>query len=203
MIELLGLPGCGKTTYIKKHLNGRLKNPLEIIYNKNHIIQNINKVFPILYFFFTHPVLSIKILHILQKIHYTTFFRRIKMFSYLFTTLGVIYLYKKKYNNEDLIIDEGINQVLIYIMYESHNSSLSINKLWTLLRSFMADTIIYIDVDTDIILDRLKKRIDNHGSEVKKDVENNSHAIDDAIFCQNYILSLINKNKLKLNIIKQ
>lgn len=44
MIELLGLPGAGKTTYAKKKL-GNYTNILENnIYSDNRIRQNLNKI---------------------------------------------------------------------------------------------------------------------------------------------------------------
>ena len=61
MIELIGLPGCGKTTYLN-NLSSKedFINPLDIIYNDNHFIQNLSKLIPIVFFFFLCDVCVLK-----------------------------------------------------------------------------------------------------------------------------------------------
>ena len=201
MIEFIGLPGCGKTTYINKlPQKESWVNPLDKIYNKNHIVQNINKISPIVHFMLMHPVIFLKAFALLNKLSYDTFFRRIKMFSYVFSVLGVVDLCKNKYPNKNLIMDEGINQVLVYVMYESVRSENIIKRLWTLLRPFMAEHILYFKIEKHIILERLKKRKGNNGSEVNRDILTNPSALDKAIECQDFILSLIKNNGFKFEI---
>lgn len=201
MIELIGLPGCGKTTYLNKLSSKEdFINPLDIIYNDNHFIQNLSKLIPIAFFFFLYPIVSIKTICLLIRLNYTSIFRRVKMFSYVFSVLGAIVLCKKKYPCKNLIVDEGINQVLVYVMYESKDSEFLVKRLWVLLRPFMSDEILYLKIDKDIVLQRLMKRNGKHGSEVNRDVINNPKALDKAIYCQEIILDMIKSHGLKLNI---
>ena len=44
MIELLGLPGAGKTTYAKKKLDNYTNILENNIYSDNRIRQNLNKI---------------------------------------------------------------------------------------------------------------------------------------------------------------
>lgn len=50
MIELLGLPGAGKTTYAKKKLDNYTNILENNIYSDNRIRQNLNKI--VFYVFF-------------------------------------------------------------------------------------------------------------------------------------------------------
>ncbi len=202
MIELLGLPGCGKSTYIKSHPMDESVNPSDLIYNNNHWLQNINKIPLIFYLCLLHPALSAKITMNMAAINYTSFFRRIKMFTYLFSTLGAIEKTKRKYDFDKIRIDEGVNQVLAFVLYESIGAIKYIDRLWTLLTPFMAKEIVYFDVKHYTIKQRLLARSGRYGSEVQRDLLKNQDAIMEADKCIRHILFLIRNNGMKVTVVE-
>ena len=94
MIELLGLPGAGKTTYAKKKL-GNYTNILENnIYSDNRIRQNLNKIVFYVFFAARNPKRYLLGINRLNNIHFNSRKTKIKMNLYLFMTLGLLDKYK-------------------------------------------------------------------------------------------------------------
>ena len=166
MIELLGLPGAGKTTYAKKKL-GNYTNILENnIYSDNRIRQNLNKIVFYVFFAARNPKRYLLGINRLNNIHFNSRKTKIKMNLYLFMTLGLL----DKYKDKDVLIDEGLGQVLWAFYYNSKDSIEAINGIFDMFNEYCCDTVLFISAEKDEIKNRLLLRKNNGGSELQKDL---------------------------------
>ena len=179
IIELLGIPGCGKSTYAEKYIKkNNAINPLNIhLYRESRIKQNLNKIKLMICFIFIKPANFFSIYKCFDSIKFTSYVKKLKMMLYLFSILGVVTLIKIKYINSTIILDEGVNQVLWGISYNSIDSDEKIFILQRKLKDFMGDAVFIMDVEIETIKSRLKKRKNKGGDELKSDLEKDSYCI--------------------------
>ncbi len=199
MIELLGLPGAGKTTYAKIKL-GDYKNILENnIYSDNRIRQNLNKIVFYVAFAARNPKRYLLGINRLNKIHFNSTKTKIKMNLYLFMTLGLL----DKYKDKDVLIDEGLGQVLWAFYYNSKDSIEAINGIFDMFNEYCCDTVLFISAEKDEIKNRLLLRKNNGGSELQKDLLSDDKYLDFAIECMKRVLSMLEKKGIKYFVIEE
>lgn len=199
MIELLGLPGAGKTTYAKKEL-GDYTNILENnIYSDNRIRQNLNKIVFYVFFAARNPKRYLLGINRLNNIHFNSRKTKIKMNLYLFMTLGLL----DKYKDKDVLIDEGLGQVLWAFYYNSKDSIEAINGIFDMFNEYCCDTVLFISAEKDEIKNRLLLRKNNGGSELQKDLLSDDKYLDFAIECMKRVLSMLEKKGIKYFVIEE
>lgn len=199
MIELLGLPGAGKTTYAKKKL-GNCTNILENnIYSDNRIRQNLNKIVFYVFFAARNPKRYLLGINRLNNIHFNSRKTKIKMNLYLFMTLGLL----DKYKDKDVLIDEGLGQVLWAFYYNSKDSIEAINGIFDMFNEYCCDTVLFISAEKDEIKNRLLLRKNNGGSELQKDLLSDDKYLDFAIECMKRVLSMLEKKGIKYFVIEE
>ena len=143
MIELLGLPGAGKTTYAKKKLDDYTNILENNIYSDNRIRQNLNKIVFYVFFVTRNPKRYLLGINRLNNIHFNSRKTKIKMNLYLFMTLGLL----DKYKDKDVLIDEGLGQVLWAFYYNSKDSIEAINGIFDMFNEYCCDTVLFISAD--------------------------------------------------------
>lgn len=200
MIELLGLPGCGKSTFSSefRKKNPNYVNPLEdrvVVNGRFH--RNLNKIKPIVHFWFHQFPCAIQVFFILSKQNYVSIYERIKMFVYLYMCLGLIKQCKK---NDDsyILFDEGILQTLWGVAYSLKNYKKTIAALLKILNGFIADEIIWFPIEREVVLDRLKSRNNNGGAKLQRDIRKDDKYIDYAIECLLFIKEQVEKTGFKI-----
>lgn len=199
MIELLGLPGAGKTTYAKKKL-ATYTNILENnIYSDNRIRQNLNKIVFYVAFVVRKPKYYLLGINKLNKIHFNSVKIYIKMNLYLFMTLGLL----EKYKDKNVLIDEGLGQVLWAFYYNSKDSIEAINGIFDMFNEYCCDTVLFISAEKDEIKNRLLLRKNNGGSELQKDLLSDDKYLDFAIECMKRVLSMLEKKGIKYFVIEE
>ena len=199
MIELLGLPGAGKTTYAKKEL-GDYTNILENnIYSDNRIRQNLNKIVFYVAFAARNPKRYLLGINRLNNIHFNSRKTKIKMNLYLFMTLGLL----DKYKDKDVLIDEGLGQVLWAFYYNSKDSIEAINDIFDMFNECCCDMVLFISAEKDEIKNRLLLRKNNGGSELQKDLLSDDKYLDFAIECMKRVLSMLEKKGIKYFVIEE
>lgn len=199
MIELLGLPGAGKTTYAKEKL-GDYTNILENnIYSDNRIRQNLNKIVFYVFFAARNPKRYLLGINRLNNIHFNSRKTKIKMNLYLFMTLGLL----DKYKDKDVLIDEGLGQVLWAFYYNSKDSIEAINGIFDMFNEYCCDTVLFISAEKDEIKNRLLLRKNNGGSELQKDLLSDDKYLDFAIECMKRVLSMLEKKGIKYFVIEE
>ena len=199
MIELLGLPGAGKTTYAKEKL-GDYTNILENnIYSDNRIRQNLNKIVFYVFFAARNPKRYLLGINRLNNIHFNSRKTKIKMNLYLFMTLGLL----DKYKDKDVLIDEGLGQVLWAFYYNSKDSIEAINGIFDMFNEYCCDTVLFISAEKDEIKNRLLLRKNNGGSELQRDLLSDDKYLDFAIECMKRVLSMLEKKGIKYFVIEE
>lgn len=198
MIELLGLPGAGKTTYAKKKL-ATYTNILENnIYSDNRIRQNLNKIVFYVAFVVRKPKYYLLGINKLNKIHFNSVKIYIKMNLYLFMTLGLL----EKYKDKNVLIDEGLGQILWAFYYNSKDSIHEINGIFDLFHEYCCDTVLFISAEKNEIKNRLLLRRNNGGSELQKDLLVDDKCLDFAVACMNQVLSILDEKGIKYFVIE-
>lgn len=199
MIELLGLPGAGKTTYAKKKLDNYTNILENNIYSDNRIRQNLNKIVFYVFFAVRNPKRYLLGINRLNNIHFNSRKTKIKMNLYLFMTLGLL----DKYKDKDVLIDEGLGQVLWAFYYNSKDSIEAINGIFDMFNEYCCDTVLFISAEKDEIKNRLLLRKNNGGSELQKDLLSDDKYLDFAIECMKRVLSMLEKKGIKYFVIEE
>ena len=199
LVELVGVPGCGKSTYVANYLQtGKAINALDIyLYNKSRIAQNINKILLTIYFFIKQPQYFISLYKVFRNITFATKTKFLKMFLYLYSVCGAIIKTRNNSWCEEIIVDEGVNQVIWGILYNSSNSENIILHLQELLFPLIGDKIIYLEVDKEIIKKRLEERNKAGGAELRKDIKKDKTKLDYAYKCMSFVYGGIEKLGIK------
>lgn len=199
IIELIGLPGCGKTTYatMLKKKNSKYSLPLnKYIYSKYRIIRNIKKLRLLILFIFKNITIFNNIIQKFNKIQFKSSFLKYKMFVYLISTLQVINICRKKEGT--YILDEGICQVFWGILFNTTKDKAEIFKLFTMLKHFIGNEIIELKPSVHIIKKRLRNRCDKGGDELKVEILKDTDIIYES---EEYIIQIkefLNNNNINV-----
>lgn len=197
VIELLGIPGCGKTTFAEKYVKDYdAINPLCVyLYNTSRIKQNFNKVLLMGEVFRAIPRESFKILKLFNAIHFSSAVKKLKMMLYLYSILGVIIRSQENYIDRNIILDEGINQVIWGLLYNSKNSERNVLFLQQNLTDYFGDVIYIFNIDTEVIKENLRRRTQKGGAELKTDIDKDNSCLIRAIEILGNVRMGILKNK--------
>ena len=159
IIELYGLPGCGKTTLCEKLINYFPQKIIDVEsiwlnFREQSVIRQISAIpfktlTKLLFLFLLSPKLSKKELNI-----YIGFFVHIMAYSYV-----------RKTKYEYLISDNGLIQDVVSLFYkkESKFSRKHVTVICSLLKDFDNSTQIYCDIPVTLSLERIRKRNRNKG----------------------------------------
>jgi dephospho-CoA kinase len=180
IVELIGVPGCGKTTYAKKYVQEHNAiNALDnYLYDTFRVKQNLNKVFLMGYTLCRQPGYSLKVFKRFRKIRFPSKGKYLKMILYVYSVIGALLKAKLREKDCDIIIDEGVNQVIWGVLYNSIDSEVNVMNLQKLFLPYFADEIIWLDVDKTTINNRLKERTVKGGAELKQDIQKDESRLD-------------------------
>lgn len=175
LVELFGLPGSGKSTFINSIENQDFINLLDKkIYKSNRLFRNLKKILYSLKFINSNKKLNSLLLNEFRKIQFVNNKIKIKMMIYLFS-----YLYLIDISNKDkkhiYYFDEGILNVIWAIAYNSNAKYENCSNLLNLLKEYIADKVIYLDVSEELIYKRLKERMNVGGSELEHDIKKENY----------------------------
>lgn len=193
MIELFGVPGCGKTTYTYNYYmkQGYINILEKYLYDASRVKQNFNKIKLVIYFCYTDSSTFVKTFRQFNTIKFKSKTKKIKMFLYLYSVLGAIN--KGKKIKKIFIVDEGVNQIMWGFLYNSSESTESILKLNSSLYAYWGDEIIYFDTDKKTIRERLLNRSGKGGSELQHDIHYNESKLDEAFEYVSIIMGYLYK----------
>ncbi|WP_462405925.1 hypothetical protein [Gracilibacillus sp. Marseille-QA3620] len=194
IIELLGIPGSGKSTFadnlMKENIN--FSNPLTLyLYNESRYKQNINKLKLFAGFLLNDPKELLVISGLFKKIKFKKRSTKLKMYLYLFSIIAVINKCQKKDINGNYVLDEGINQVIWGITYNSYSSGKEIDELHVRLSPYFANQIICIKVSKELVKERLYKRKGSGGSELQNDIKKNEVFLDHSIYIHENVINRV------------
>lgn len=179
VIECLGVPSCGKSYWMAKQKDAVC---FSYLHNCGRIQRNIRKIRLVLYAFWTRPHRMIFYHRLFQRLNFDSYFKKVKMWLYLFSTLGGRYWLIKHHPDERIIMDEGINQVIWALLYNVKRDTNSfVYDLHHALVQEMGDQILVFHVDKEVLLSRLKHRNRPGGSELEHDVHSNPACLNRAI----------------------
>ena len=175
MIELIGLPGSGKSTYSKKYIEEyKMINLMdEYLYSDSRVKQNINKVKLVSYLFNKKKKYCFVLYKIFSKIEFSSLKKKLKMLLYLYSVVAICEKAKSEIYDNDIIIDEGVNQVIWGLLYNSEKSERAILDLQGYLKEYFGDEIIFLQINKKILEKRLLNRNGKGGAELNHDIKNN------------------------------
>lgn len=184
VIELLGVPACGKTTYMKKYMkeHGAVAPLEEFLYSSSRVRRNINKIKLVYYAFRNHSDKAMLYGRCFKKIKFSSKVRKLKMWLYVYSVLGARWKATDKTLNKELIFDEGINQVIWGLLYNCEDSIQDVWSFQKMVISECGDEIICFNIEKDIIHSRLMSRSSGGGSELEHEMKDNPTALDRAIY---------------------
>lgn len=180
IIELLGTPSCGKSTFVSCVVKRTdTIAPLDMyLYNDSRIIQNCNKIKLTLFAFCFYNNKARDYNKVFNTIEFPSKTKKIKMWLYVFSVIGAIWKAKKNFPNKDLIFDEGINQVIWGLLYNEVNSVGNVWKLHKMLIPEMATRIVHFNIERDVLKDRLLSRRKKGGSELEHEIKTDEGVLD-------------------------
>ncbi len=188
-VELFGVPGSGKSTYVKENdlkiydLNNRINGSCRLKRNIKKCMYMIN-------------ILSFKrninknIKCVIKEFEFSNFKVKLKMLLYMYS---IIYLILKN-KNKNYVMDEGILQVLWALGYNSDNENYDIEYCLKKLKNYLPDKVVYLNVEEEIIYERLSKRNNKGGSELEHDITMNKNYLTKAKQIENRIIDSLNKD---------
>ena len=172
LTELFGLPGSGKSTWCSNNLNFDSLNVSG--FSKNRFFRNVQKI---LYY----CVIKIRyrkeykiVKSVLKHFNFNSLKAKIKMSLYIYSIFYLIIANSDK----SYVLDEGLLQVLWGICYNSSFSDDSVSHYIEKLRKYFSDKIIHLNVNQDLIVERLLNRQNSGGSELEHDIMVNSKSLE-------------------------
>lgn len=158
-VELVGLPSCGKSTAInkiiemKKSINNEIVFPInEFTTSKNKIISLVKKILITFKIVIKNPKKSIYIYRYIYK-YIKNKKNSIRFYLYFITVIDKI---SSKTSRAVEIYDEGIIQVLLGLNLISKDSK-GISE-FKLLPELLPNKLVFIDIDFESFLIRIKER---------------------------------------------
>ena len=196
MIELIGLPGSGKSTYSKKYIEEyKMINLMdEYLYSDSRVKQNINKVKLVSYLFNKKKKYCFALYKIFSKIEFSSLKKKLKMLLYLYSVVGICEKSKSEIYYNDIIIDEGVNQVIWGLLYNSEKSERAILDLQGYLKEYFGDEIIFLNINKKILEKRLLNRNGKGGAELNHDIKNDREKLNYAYTLMEKVKNGIEKN---------
>ena len=201
MIELIGLPGSGKSTYSKKYIEEyKMINLMdEYLYSDSRVKQNINKVKLVSYLFNKKKKYCFVLYKIFSKIEFSSLKKKLKMLLYLYSVVAICEKAKSEIYDNDIIIDEGVNQVIWGLLYNSQKSERAILDLQGYLKEYFGDEIIFLQINKKILEKRLLNRNGKGGAELNHDIKNNREKLNYAYTLMEKVKNGIEKNGVTIN----
>lgn len=201
MIELIGLPGSGKSTYSKKYIEEyKMINLMdEYLYSDSRVKQNINKVKLVSYLFNKKKKYCFVLYKIFSKIEFSSLKKKLKMLLYLYSVVAICEKAKSEIYDNDIIIDEGVNQVIWGLLYNSEKSERAILDLQGYLKEYFGDEIIFLQINKKILEKRLLNRNGKGGAELNHDIKNNREKLNYAYTLMEKVKKGIEKNGVTIN----
>ena len=201
MIELIGLPGSGKSTYSKKYIEEyKMINLMdEYLYSDSRVKQNINKVKLVSYLFNKKKKYCFGLYKIFSKIEFSSLKKKLKMLLYLYSVVAICEKAKSEIYDNDIIIDEGVNQVIWGLLYNSEKSERAILDLQGYLKEYFGDEIIFLQINKKILEKRLLNRNGKGGAELNHDIKNNREKLNYAYTLMEKVKNGIEKNGVTIN----
>lgn len=201
MIELIGLPGSGKSTYSKKYIEEyKMINLMdEYLYSDSRVKQNINKVKLVSYLFNKKKKYCFVLYKIFSKIEFSSLKKKLKMLLYLYSVVAICEKAKSEIYDDDIIIDEGVNQVIWGLLYNSEKSERAILDLQGYLKEYFGDEIIFLQINKKILEKRLLNRNGKGGAELNHDIKNNREKLNYAYTLMEKVKNGIEKNGVTIN----
>lgn len=201
MIELIGLPGSGKSTYSKKYIEEyKMINLMdEYLYSDSRVKQNINKVKLVSYLFNKKKKYCFVLYKIFSKIEFSSLKKKLKMLLYLYSVVAICEKAKSEIYDNDIIIDEGVNQVIWGLLYNSEKSERAILDLQGYLKEYFGDEIIFLNINKKILEKRLLNRNGKGGAELNHDIKNNREKLNYAYTLMEKVKNGIEKNGVTIN----
>lgn len=201
MIELIGLPGSGKSTYSKKYIEEyKMINLMdEYLYSDSRVKQNINKVKLVSYLFNKKKKYCFALYKIFSKIEFSSLKKKLKMLLYLYSVVAICEKAKSEIYDNDIIIDEGVNQVIWGLLYNSEKSERAILDLQGYLKEYFGDEIIFLNINKKILEKRLLNRNGKGGAELNHDIKNDREKLNYAYTLMEKVKNGIEKNGVTIN----
>ena len=201
MIELIGLPGSGKSTYSKKYIEEyKMINLMdEYLYSDSRVKQNINKFKLVSYLFNKKKKYCFVLYKIFSKIEFSSLKKKLKMLLYLYSVVAICEKAKSEIYDNDIIIDEGVNQVIWGLLYNSEKSERAILDLQGYLKEYFGDEIIFLQINKKILEKRLLNRNGKGGAELNHDIKNNREKLNYAYTLMEKVKNGIEKNGVTIN----
>ena len=201
MIELIGVPGSGKSTYSKKYIEEyKMINLMdEYLYSDSRVKQNINKVKLVSYLFNKKKKYCFVLYKIFSKIEFSSLKKKLKMLLYLYSVVAICEKAKSEIYDNDIIIDEGVNQVIWGLLYNSEKSERAILDLQGYLKEYFGDEIIFLQINKKILEKRLLNRNGKGGAELNHDIKNNREKLNYAYTLMEKVKNGIEKNGVTIN----
>ncbi|MCK8816301.1 AAA family ATPase [Natroniella sulfidigena] len=199
IVEFIGMPGSGKSTLnnkVKETLEQNefdVENPTADIASKNRLIRVMIKL---IYFgleLLFHPLAALNYMRFI----FFTKQKSFKDFSKVTLNLFYIsYLMRKSENNNSItILDQGILQALWSVFLSSRLTFGELSK-YELFEFIIPDLIIKVEVDHQILNNRLEKRSSNQSRLGQITSENRDFKASEKLF--NLLNGLAEKNQVSI-----
>ena len=171
-IELFGIPGSGKSTYLKSN-ELKCHNLNEMFINDSRIKRFIKKMKYTLKVLFFYRDDNKNLYRFFKLFEFPTFKLKLKMFIYLYSTVYLIM------SNEHtrFCLEEGIFQVLWAFFYNTTNEFYDINYCIKQLECYLPKKVIYLDAKEGDVYTRLLERSQKGGSELEHDIKLNNNCV--------------------------
>ena len=171
----------------------------EYLYSDSRVKQNINKVKLVSYLFNKKKKYCFVLYKIFSKIEFSSLKKKLKMLLYLYSVVAICEKAKSEIYDNDIIIDEGVNQVIWGLLYNSEKSERAILDLQGYLKEYFGDEIIFLQINKKILEKRLLNRNGKGGAELNHDIKNNREKLNYAYTLMEKVKNGIEKNGVTIN----